>query len=168
MRQILVNHAKAAQRQKRGAGAAKVELDEAALISPGEPKVILDLHDALERLAALDWRKAQVVELSYFGGLRHDEIAEVLKGFDRDRSPRLGVCKSVAVQRIAQRSVNMTPRFETVEKIFHAALDYAPDDLGAFLDERCGGNKILRGKVEDLLAAHRVAGEFIETPVGDT
>jgi RNA polymerase sigma factor (TIGR02999 family) len=79
MRQILVNHAKAAQRQKRGAGAAKVELDEAALISPEEPKVILDLHDALERLAALDSRKAQVVELSYFGGLRHDEIAEVLK-----------------------------------------------------------------------------------------
>jgi len=79
MRQILVNHAKAAQRQKRGAGAAKVKLDEAALISPEEPKVILDLHDALERLAALDWRKAQVVELSYFGGLKHDEIAEVLK-----------------------------------------------------------------------------------------
>ena len=79
MRQILVNHAKSALRQKRGAGAAKVELDEAALISPEEPKVILDLHDALERLAALDWRKAQVVELSYFGGLRHDEIAEVLK-----------------------------------------------------------------------------------------
>ena len=79
MRQILVNHAKSAQRQKRGAGSVKVELDEAALISPEEPKVILDLHDALERLAALDWRKAQVVELSYFGGLQHDEIAEVLK-----------------------------------------------------------------------------------------
>ena len=79
MRQILVNHAKAAQRQKRGAGAAKVELDEAALISPEEPKVILDLHDALERLAALDCRKAQVVELSYFGGLKQQEIAEVLK-----------------------------------------------------------------------------------------
>jgi RNA polymerase sigma-70 factor, ECF subfamily len=79
MRQILVNHAKAAQRQKRGAGAAKVELDEAALISPEEPKVILDLNDALERLATLDSRKAQVVELSYFGGLKQDEIAEVLK-----------------------------------------------------------------------------------------
>jgi RNA polymerase sigma factor (TIGR02999 family) len=79
MRQILVNHAKAAQRQKRGAGAAKVELDEAALISPEEPKVILDLNDALERLATLDSRKAQVVELSYFGGLKQEEIAEVLK-----------------------------------------------------------------------------------------
>ena len=79
MRQILVNHAKAAQRQKRGGGAAKVELDEAALISPEQPRAILELNEALERLATLDSRKAQVVELSYFGGLKQDEIAEVLK-----------------------------------------------------------------------------------------
>jgi RNA polymerase sigma factor (TIGR02999 family) len=79
MRQILVNHAKAAQRQKRGAGASKVELDEAALVSPEETGAILDLNDALERLATLDSRKAEVVELSYFGGLKQEEIAEVLK-----------------------------------------------------------------------------------------
>jgi RNA polymerase sigma-70 factor, ECF subfamily len=79
MRQILINHAKAAQRQKRGAGASKVELDKVALISPEQPRAILDLNDALERLTTLDSRKAQVVELSYFGGLKQDEIAEVLK-----------------------------------------------------------------------------------------
>jgi len=79
MRQILVNHAKAQQRQKRGAGANKVELDEAALISPEPAKEILDLNEALERLAVVDSRKAQVVELKYFGGLNQDEIAEVLK-----------------------------------------------------------------------------------------
>ena len=79
MRHILVDQAKAAQRQKRGGGAAKVELDEAALVSPQEPKAILDLNDALERLGALDSRKAQVVELRYFGGLKENEIAEVLK-----------------------------------------------------------------------------------------
>jgi RNA polymerase sigma factor (TIGR02999 family) len=79
MRQILVNHAKASQRQKRGGGAAKVELDEAALISPEQPRAILELNDALERLTTLDSRKAQVVELSYFGGLKQDEIADVLK-----------------------------------------------------------------------------------------
>jgi RNA polymerase sigma factor (TIGR02999 family) len=79
MRQILVNHAKAHQRQKRGAGASKVELDEAALIAPEQPSAILDLNDALERLALLDSRKAHVVELKYFGGLNQDEIAEVLK-----------------------------------------------------------------------------------------
>jgi serine/threonine protein kinase len=61
----------------------------------------------------------------------------------------------------------MTPELQRVEEIFHAALDCEPNQLDTFLDERCGGNKILRGKVEDLLAAHRVAGEFIETPVGD-
>jgi len=61
--------------------------------------------------------------------------------------------------------VNMTARFETVEKIFHAALDHAPDDRGAFLDERCADDKVLRSKVEELLAAHCRAGDFIETPI---
>lgn len=79
MRQILVNRAKASQRQKRGAGAGKVELDEAAFVAPEQPRAILDLNDALERLATLDSRKAQVVELRYFGGLNQNEIAEVLK-----------------------------------------------------------------------------------------
>ena len=79
MRQILVNYAKASQSQKRGGGALKVELDEAALISPEQTTEILDVHEALQRLATLDSRKAHVVELKYFGGLNHDEIAEVLK-----------------------------------------------------------------------------------------
>jgi RNA polymerase sigma factor (TIGR02999 family) len=79
MRQILVDYAKAQQRQKRGAGASQVELDEAALISPEQSSAILDLNDALERLASLDPRAAHVVELRYFGGLKQEEIAEVLK-----------------------------------------------------------------------------------------
>jgi RNA polymerase sigma factor (TIGR02999 family) len=79
MRQILVDHARTAQRQRRGAGASKIELDEAALISPEQSGAILDLNDALERLASLDSRAAHGVELRYFGGLNQDEIAEVLK-----------------------------------------------------------------------------------------
>jgi RNA polymerase sigma factor (TIGR02999 family) len=79
MRQILVDHARTARRQRRGAGASKVELDEAALISPEQSGAILNLNDALERLASLDSRAAQGVELRYFGGLNQDEIAEVLK-----------------------------------------------------------------------------------------
>jgi TolB-like protein/Tfp pilus assembly protein PilF len=61
----------------------------------------------------------------------------------------------------------MTPRLETVEEIFHAALDCSPDQLKAFLDKRCAGDEVLRGKVEQLLAAHRKAGTFIETPVAN-
>jgi len=79
MRRILVDHARASLRLKRGAGADKVELDEAALILPEQPTAILDLDDALERLATLDSRAARGVELRYFGGLNQDEIAEVLK-----------------------------------------------------------------------------------------
>src|SRR5260370_22715328 len=79
MRQILISYARSQRAQKRGGGALKVELDEVAIVSPEESKEIVDLHEALERLAALDSRKAQVVELKYFGGLNYDEIAEVLK-----------------------------------------------------------------------------------------
>jgi RNA polymerase sigma factor (TIGR02999 family) len=79
MRQILVNYAKSYRAQKRGGGALKVDLDDVAIVSPEESKEIVDLHEALERLSALDSRKAQVVELKYFGGLNYDEMAEVLK-----------------------------------------------------------------------------------------
>src|SRR5438552_11253696 len=79
MRQILVSYARSQGSQKRGGGAVKVELDEAAIVSPEESEEIVDLHEALERLATLDSRKAQVVELKYFGGLNYDEMAEVLK-----------------------------------------------------------------------------------------
>ena len=79
MRQILVSYARSNQAQKRGGGALKIELDEAAILSPEQSKEIVDLHEALERLGTLDARKAQVVELKFFGGLNYDEIAEVLK-----------------------------------------------------------------------------------------
>ena len=79
MRRILVNYARSNRAQKRGGGAARIELDEAAILSPEQSIEIVDLHEALERLGTLDSRKAQVVELKYFGGLNHDEIAEVMK-----------------------------------------------------------------------------------------
>ena len=79
MRQILVSYARSNRAQKRGGGAARIELDESAILSPEQSREIVDLHEALERLGTLDSRKARVVELKYFGGLSHDEIAEVMK-----------------------------------------------------------------------------------------
>jgi RNA polymerase sigma factor (TIGR02999 family) len=79
MRQILVSYARSNRAQKRGGGAATIELDEAAILSPEQSREIIDLHEALEKLGTLDPRKAQVVELKFFGGLNYDEIAEVLK-----------------------------------------------------------------------------------------
>jgi RNA polymerase sigma factor (TIGR02999 family) len=79
MRRILVSYARSNRAQKRGGGAGTIELDEAAILSPEQSNEIVDVHEALERLGRLDERKARVVELKYFGGLNHDEIAEVMK-----------------------------------------------------------------------------------------
>ena len=79
MRQILVSYARSNRAQKRGGGAVRIELDEAAILSPQQSQEIIDLNEALERLDILDSRKAQVVELKFFGGLNYDEMAEVLK-----------------------------------------------------------------------------------------
>src|SRR6266853_3882400 len=58
----------------------------------------------------------------------------------------------------------MTPaRLQTIEEIFHAALDCEPDQINAFLDETCTGDELLPSKVEALLASHQRAGGFIET-----
>jgi len=76
MRQILVNHAKRHRASKRGSG-RKEQLQEAAAVA--QPQVdLLALNEALEKLAALDPRKGQIVELRFFGGLTEDQIAEVL------------------------------------------------------------------------------------------
>lgn len=78
MRQVLVNYAEASLAEKRGGGAANVPLEEAEEAVQMEAREVLALHDALERLAVLDRRKAQVVELRYFGGLSIEETAEAL------------------------------------------------------------------------------------------
>src|SRR5437763_16323412 len=58
----------------------------------------------------------------------------------------------------------MTPaQFQTIEQIFRAALDQEPDQISAFLDKACGGDEVLRRKVEALLASRRRAASFIET-----
>ncbi|MGD9905739.1 MAG: sigma-70 family RNA polymerase sigma factor [Vicinamibacterales bacterium] len=79
MRRILVDHARTVKAQKRGGGAAKVPLDELSLYHPDAADRFLVLHDALERLAGVDPRKAQVIELRYFGGLTLEETADVLQ-----------------------------------------------------------------------------------------
>jgi RNA polymerase sigma factor (TIGR02999 family) len=79
MRHILVDYARGRQRAKRGAGGVKVELSDEAVVTETQAEQVVDLNDALERLAELDRRASQVVELKYFGGMNYDEIADVLR-----------------------------------------------------------------------------------------
>jgi RNA polymerase sigma factor (TIGR02999 family) len=78
MRRVLVDHARARQRIKRGSGMANVSLSEAMELVDGRDVEVLDLDRALNRLAEVDPRKARLVELRYFGGLTMEESAEVL------------------------------------------------------------------------------------------
>jgi RNA polymerase sigma-70 factor (ECF subfamily) len=78
MRRILVDHARR-QNLKRGAGFEHIALEDTAEVGCNQDEKLVALDDALRQLARLDSRKAQVVELRFFGGLSVEETAEVLK-----------------------------------------------------------------------------------------
>ena len=78
MRSILVDYAKAGNRQKRGGGAEHIPFDEAVLVGPSSGPGLAELDESLQRLEAHDARKGKVVELLFFGGLTYDETAAAL------------------------------------------------------------------------------------------
>ena len=78
MRRILIDHARKHAYAKRGGGAVHVPLDEAAVLTKERAAELVALDEALGRLAAVDPRKARVVELRFFGGLSVKETAEVV------------------------------------------------------------------------------------------
>ncbi|MEZ5401993.1 MAG: sigma-70 family RNA polymerase sigma factor [Bryobacteraceae bacterium] len=78
MRQVLVDHSRARVAAKRGGGGVRVTIDDHEPAAPQADLDVMALHEALGRLAELDERKAHIVELRYFGGLKGDEIAELL------------------------------------------------------------------------------------------
>lgn len=79
MRRILVERARRKHRDKRGGGAEHVDVDELEITAPlGNEEESLAVDEALDRLAARDSRKAEVVKLRYFVGFSFEEAAEVL------------------------------------------------------------------------------------------
>ncbi|HJZ67115.1 MAG TPA: sigma-70 family RNA polymerase sigma factor [Blastocatellia bacterium] len=76
MRRVLVDYAVSRKSIKRGGNCQRVDLDEAMGVALQRAEELIGLDEALKRLAAMDQRKAHVVELRYFGGLTVEEIAE--------------------------------------------------------------------------------------------
>ncbi|HTX38408.1 MAG TPA: sigma-70 family RNA polymerase sigma factor [Bryobacteraceae bacterium] len=77
MRQIVIDEARAHGRDKRGGGWRRVDLEDSEIPSAANEEGLLALDEAMNRLAAVDQRKARVVELRFFGGMTNGEIAEV-------------------------------------------------------------------------------------------
>lgn len=78
MRNFLIDHARTKGRQKRGGDRQKFSFEEAMVAAEDQRDELLALNDALESLAELEPRKAQVVEMRYFGGMSNREIATAL------------------------------------------------------------------------------------------
>jgi len=79
MRHILVDHARKYRYEKRGGGAEHVVVDDVSVMCEERAAELIALDDALNRLAGIDPRKSQIVELRFFGGLTVEETADVLK-----------------------------------------------------------------------------------------
>jgi RNA polymerase sigma factor (TIGR02999 family) len=78
MRHLLVDHARARKAAKRGLGVEPLELDDVKWISDDAVEPIIELDQALERLAMLDERRSRILEQRFFGGLSLEETAEAL------------------------------------------------------------------------------------------
>jgi RNA polymerase sigma factor (TIGR02999 family) len=78
MRNILVDHARASRAEKRGGDLLRVQIDDAALGAVYQPEELILLNQAIEALAAVDERKARILDLRYFGGFSVEETAEAL------------------------------------------------------------------------------------------
>jgi RNA polymerase sigma factor (TIGR02999 family) len=78
MRMVLVDHTRVRYAEKRGGGAANITLEETVALVPGRAPNILEVDESLTRLAQVDARKAEVIELRYFGGMTHEETAGAL------------------------------------------------------------------------------------------
>ena len=166
MRQILVDHARRRNAGKRGGGRGRVPLDE-VLVSFEEQGVdVIDLHQALERLAQSNPDQARVVELHIFGGLSIGEIATTLVVSRHDRRDPLAVRTRLAA-RPAWRLGTMTPeRGQRVYAVFEAALACDPVGRAALLEALCADDLELRAEVERLLAQDAQADRdhFLATP----
>ena len=79
MRHVLVDRARARLAQKRGGCLHRVTLDSELIAAPDQPEAMLQLSDAIDRLAEVEPRLARVVDCRFFGGLSDEEIADALE-----------------------------------------------------------------------------------------
>jgi RNA polymerase sigma factor (TIGR02999 family) len=104
MRRVLIDHARSRLCAKHGGGLRQVDFEEALSVSANSEMLLPRLDDALTALAEIDKRKAQVVEMRYFGGLTSKEIAVVLDISHQSVNRDWSFAKAWLARAISQRS----------------------------------------------------------------
>jgi RNA polymerase sigma factor (TIGR02999 family) len=109
MRRVLVDYARARDCAKREGAAHRITMNDALLFSAEPDPMVIRLHEALERLAEFDSRKAQVVEMRYFGGLTAEEIGAVLHISTQSVNRDWSLAKAWLVREMERDNANGTP-----------------------------------------------------------
>jgi len=104
MRQILIDHARTRDAEKRGGGAANLSIEVAAGMPAAQPSMIIAIDDALEQLTRQDALKARLIEMRFFGGMTAEESAEVLKLSVNEVRRHLRVGQAWLQRELAQNS----------------------------------------------------------------
>ena len=163
MRRILVDQARARAAAKRG-GDARIPLDSVDVgIAPREVDV-LALDAALDRLASVDRRQSEFVELRFFAGLTVEEAAAALDVAPITVKRDWALARAWLFRELQEQNREGDRELGTDPALFHAALEQPADARAAFLSSACQGDESLRREVESLLAAHGTADGFLESP----
>ncbi len=152
MRRVLVDHARRNMAAKRPAPNLRVDIAE--IDAPEAQVDFLGLDEALERLADINARQAQVVDLKFFAGAGVGRNRRRPRHGTPHRRARLAHGASLVAARAGRclRALlaTVTPG---ARAIVHEVLERAPDARAAYLDAQCGGSTALRREVEWLIAA---------------
>ena len=165
MRRVLVDAARARDAGKRGRSLVRVTFDEARVADTRREDApdVLALDAALTALAAVDERKAKVVELRFFGGLTVEETAEILSVSAQTIVRDWSTAKLWLRRELTRASPAMTNnRWARIDTILQAALVRPPDARELFVKDACGDDATLCDEVLSLLAHAASADGFLE------
>ena len=167
MRRILVDFARSRQSEKRGRGDTPMSLEEITVVSPQKAPYLMALDDALTRLAEVDARKSDVVELRFFGGMSVEETAEVLK-VSRDTVLRdWKMARLWLLREISTLMFTNPERWQQIENLCLETLERESDERAGFLDAACAGDADLRREVESLLKYAEPTDDPLDRSTGE-